>query len=123
MAETLGSYIANTQWAFAAAETALLIESLSQKFSCELKEYMNQAGEVAGVITHKKKMDLSVSGRYLTTFTGAVGVAVTLVTGNIISAHGVAAGLLICKAINLDNKNDDLMGISLEATRYALVTS
>jgi hypothetical protein len=124
MAATLLGHVA-TGFAFAlTAETGINIESFTQSFRKKKKEIPNHTGETAGLIYYDPMSSGTVTGEV----SGSTGVAaaepgVSLTIANIISGHGVAAGLVFCDEVTREKGREDLSKITVPFSRYPLITT
>lgn len=106
------------------AETGVLIQRQNAKTSREKNQVRNHEGEVTLVSFYNATQTYSMEG-VTTGSTGIVaaepGVALTL--ANTFPDNGVTAGLVFTDDVDVAKINTDFQKITVNATRYPLITS
>lgn len=101
-------------------EEGINIESFEQAFRFRKKdEVLNKGGGTRGVVYVDPRAELSLNGEVDGAgglIVAAIGTAIEL--ENTLSAHGVAAGDVLCDEITRTFNRDALATFSLSATRY-----
>jgi hypothetical protein len=116
--------LANANFAFEDAETGIILEGIDQDWSIDELWQRNHAGVEDGLVMYNPKMDGSLTGKIAgSTGLAAAAPAATLTIANIISAHGVTAGLVICRRVRRNRTNTTLDAITVEFTRRPGITA
>lgn len=110
-----------------ADETGLVIESLSVTYDQKQKLVLSRQGETTGAALYDQKAKISVSGLVK----GTAGLPATTLTAAMAAlanaakttGHGVTGGTVIVDSIRHDLQIEDFEKMSVEATRYPLMTS
>ena len=118
---------ADLKFGIAADENGLVIESLSVTYDQKQKPVLSRQGETVGMALYDQKAKLSVSGLVkgttglpATTLTAAMA---ALANASATTGHGVTGGTVIVDSIRHDLQIEDFEKMSVEATRYPLMTS
>lgn len=106
------------------AETGVLIQRQNAKTAREKNQVRNHEGEVTLVSYYNPTQTYSMEG----VTTGATGIVaavpgVALTIANTYPDNGVDAGLIFTDDVDVAKLNTDFQKITVNATRYPLITS
>ena len=108
-----------------AAETGIIIESVSHAYSNSNKTVKDRTGNTSGYTAYDEQVKVSLKGKVpkTTPFSGTLASSLTL--GNALSGYlkGGNSGLIIVESITVDMANEDYQGFSLEAVNYPNITA
>lgn len=106
------------------AETGVLIQRQNAKTAREKNQVRNNAGEVTLVSYYNPTQTISMEG-VTTADTGIVAAVpgVSLTIANIYPNNGVNAGLIFTDDVDVARINTDFQKITVNATRYPLITA
>jgi hypothetical protein len=106
-------------WGVPTPETGIAVESVRQNNTVQVYEQKNNVGEDIAVVTYNAKAEITVAGEVTGTFAALVGKSITV--ANLLSLGGVAAGMVICRAIEFTQGREAMQKVSITATMYPLI--
>lgn len=108
-----------------AAETGIVIESISHAFSNSNKTIKDRTGNTSGITYYDEMVKVSLKGKVPKTspFSGTLAASLTL--GNALSGYlkGGNSGLVLIESITIDMANEDYQSFSLDASNYPNITA
>lgn len=108
-----------------AAETGIIVESISHAFSNSNKTVKDRTGNTSGITYYDEMVKISLKGKVpkTTPFSGTLASSLTL--GNALSGYlkGGNSGLVLVESITVDFANEDYQSFSLDCTNYPNVLS
>ena len=113
MAATIIGNSTDLAFGITAAQTGMVIQSISSSASADAVELKNKGGDVTAVVFRNKKVTYSVEGAY-TTFSGSVGAVVTVANGSNYDLTGAAYITETARNRSADNFET----VSFTAVRY-----
>jgi hypothetical protein len=106
-------------WGITTEETGLAVASVRQNDSTQIFEQKDNQGETIAVVSHDLKAEITIEGEITGAFTWAAGVPI--VVANILAIGGVAAGLVMCKNIEITQSREAMKKCTVNATMYPLI--
>jgi len=106
-------------WGIPTPETGMAVESVRQNDTVEVFEQKNNVGDIVAIVTYNPTAEITIAGETVASFTAAVGTKISV--ANLIALGGVAAGLVICRAIEFTQAREAMQKISITAKMYPLI--
>ena len=106
-------------WGIPTAETGISVESVRQNNTTQVFEQKDNQGQDIAVVTYNAKAEITIAGEVIGSFAAQVGKSI--VVANLIALGGVAAGLVICRAIEFTQAREAMQKVSITATMYPLI--
>jgi hypothetical protein len=106
-------------WGVPTPETGMAVESVRQNNTVQVFEQKNNVGEDIAIVTYNAKAEITIAGETTAAFADAVGTKITV--ANLLAIGGVAAGLVICRAIEFTQGREAMQKVSITATMYPLI--
>jgi hypothetical protein len=107
----------------AAAETGIILDSISYVYAQESKPIRNITGDTTGKSYYDERIEISMAG-YLPTsspFSTTLAAAITLVTAPTDLLKGSVGSTTICEGITLPSTSEDYRRIEVTAMNHPLI--
>jgi hypothetical protein len=107
----------------AAAETGIILDSISYGYEHEMKQIRNVGGDTTGKSYYDERITVSMSGFLPTSspFSTTLAAAITLVTAPTDLLIGSVGTTTICESITLSSTSEDYRRIEVSATNHPLI--
>lgn len=106
-------------WGIPTPEAGISVESVRQNNTTQVFEQKDNQGEDVAIVSYNPKAEITIAGEVIGTFAALVGKKITV--ANLVSLGGVAAGLVICRAIEFTQAREAMQKVSITATMYPLI--
>ena len=112
-------------WGIAAAETGIILDSISHNTSDSEKLLLGVDGSPVAISLYGEKMEGTMSG-YIpgsTPFSGTIATALTLVTTPADYLKGSASALTICRTVGSTSTTEDYRKLEISFVNYPGITA